>query len=153
MNNKLKNIAMIAEIVGGLAVLVTLIILVFQISQSTRAMRAQTAQNTLIQLMNYSDYLFAGPPDRLDVFQQLTPELEDITTIDSSAFPIFRRLMYVYDNAYYQFQQGTLDDDVFSRYRRGIDDFSNRRWFPGYWEIDKRSFTDSFQLYVENIIY
>lgn len=49
-NQQLQKWALIAEIIGGLAILATLVILVFEINASTQAMRAQTAQEIWNQL-------------------------------------------------------------------------------------------------------
>ena len=151
MDERLRKFALVAEIVGGIAVLITLIVLVLEISQSTRAMRAQTAQDVWTQLIQFGDYI-SSDPGRVEVFSQLSPELENLDALGPSVYPVVRRLMYVYDNAYYQYQQGTLDDDVFSRYRFGIEDWVAREWFPQYWDAEERFFSRSYITHVEALM-
>ena len=153
IQNRLKIYAVVAEIIGGVAVLVTLVFLVLEIRESTRATRAQTAQALWDQMIELSVTIGEDERARNIWFNLMESGLSSFEGVDrQGAMNIFTRNMYIYDNAVYQFNQGTLDEDVFSRYRAAILDRVNRDWFPGYWKESELLFSLSFRKYIDELL-
>ena len=48
MKYRLKNIALVAEIFGGIAILISLIFVGFQFKENTKATRSATATSTIV---------------------------------------------------------------------------------------------------------
>jgi hypothetical protein len=77
MKYKLKNIALYAEIFGGIAILISLIFVGFQFKENTKATRSATATATISTMASwYADignnqqssllfYKFLGAPDSI----------------------------------------------------------------------------------------
>ena len=150
---RLQKWALTAEIVGGAAVLITLIFLIFQISESVRATRAQTAQSLFDQLQNTTASISSSPELQREwvEFNQ-----NGFTNLDfeqrARVTATLTRLLFVYDNAYYQYQQDTLDDIVFDRFRRNVLERTTRDYFPRYWEARKNAFTKPFQEWIDGFL-
>jgi hypothetical protein len=162
-SGKLQYWSVFAEIVGSLAVVVSLVFLVIEIDQgtrstteNTRAIRAQTAQAALQQLLDFQNFVAEERRRGEMINRILNPEFSSFSTLTSEerrlAVNVTRRNLYVYDNAYYQYLQGTLDDSVFSRYRRAIEGRASRAWFKEYWDQEAFQFSDAFIDYVSELL-
>jgi len=152
-SEQLQKWALIAEIAGGIAIFVSLMFLVSEVNQNTRAIKAQTAQSAQQQLIDLSDFMFADPARReasrilnQSGWSELDPDQRDLANIST------RRRMYVYDNAYYQYLQGTLEEAMFTRYRRSVEGLVRRSWFKEYWDGDSGVFSVPFVDYVNSLI-
>jgi len=109
-----RRYAVWAEMLGGFAVLVTLVVLIYEVRESTRATQAQTVLTLSDQLMNTNASVTGNERSRRLYGQLLATgylgfDDSEIVGADNA----FRRFMYVYDNAVYQYNKGTLDEDFF----------------------------------------
>ena len=152
-SEQLQKWALIAEIAGGIAIFVSLMFLVSEVNQNTRAIKAQTAQSAQQQLIDLSDFMMADPARReasrilnRSGWSELDPDQRQLANIST------RRRMYVYDNAYYQYLQGTLEEAMFTRYRRSVEGLVRRPWFKEYWDGDSGVFSVPFFDYVNSLI-
>jgi len=153
-NIQLRNAALIAEIIGGFAVLVTLIFLVYQTSEGVKATRAQTAQAVFQQIQSANDTLFFGERERRELWAEFNENgYEDLDPGQvRGATLMLSTIMQVYDNAYYQYRQNVLDEEVFDRFRLAVQNRASRSYFPEYWERSKDGFTASFQAWVNELM-
>ena len=53
MKYRLKNIALVAEIFGGIAILISLIFVGFQFKENTKATRSATATSTIASMSSW----------------------------------------------------------------------------------------------------
>jgi len=135
-----------------LGVIIGIFFIGIEISQGTRATRAQTAQGVWDQLNQFAVTIASSERDR-NVFNQfLRSGYEGLSGDErGAASRLFRQNLSIYDNAYYQFQQGSLDDDAYSRYRRVLESRIELPGFERFWEGQAYMFTDSFQSYINSM--
>ena len=151
-DSKLQKWALAAEIVGAISVVITLIFLTLQISDGAKATRAQTAQALFEQLQESNrfimenEYRFALRELQNNGYANLDPEEATGATL------LFNQLMLAYDNAYYQYNQGTLDEYIFERFRNSVKRRASRPFFSEYWKREHGGFTQPFQEWVETLI-
>ena len=154
-NERLQKWALITEIGGGFAILITLIAVLIELDANTKATQAQTAQelwNQLLQATTISDALGAKEQVELTL-EYLNSGFEGMEFIEGiMAESQFERVMQVYDNAYYQYARGILDEDVFARFRDPIMDRVQRPWFEDYWERKSNRYSLSFREYIDELL-
>ena len=114
------------EIVGVLAVVVSLIFVGMELAQNTAAVRAQTVQSVQTDLRNQLDFsethagISAKPPDQRTAAEALMRQ------------QYFFRAMRSYENQWYHFSEGHLDEELFRGYQQhlritlGLEDFLGR---------------------------
>lgn len=152
MRFDLGKSALIAEIIGGVAIVVTLIFLVLEIRSNTKSTQSQA----------YQDLIFELNDTRRDFF------LEKISTIldknrsgaeltDSDLFNLAQSLQIkwaVYETAYFAYSFGTLNQSGWSRFQEAICRNINYEMDKLLWDIDrlfaiKNSLNSEFAAYAE----
>ena len=113
---KLEIWALIAEIIGGFAILVTLVLLVVEVSENTSTLKANTYDSLVADLGEWrlgnarNDYIptIRGP------FSELS-EVEQLRVRDSIV-----SLFFIFERAFIQWRVGNLDDDAWERFHRSV---------------------------------
>ena len=118
---KLKSWALLAEIFGGLAVLVTLVVLVLEVQSNTQTLRASTYDSLIADLGNWR-IENARNDSLLEIRfiidtegrEALSPKqaLLNVETVVS--------LFLIYERAYIQWEAGNLNTNGWERFRRAI---------------------------------
>jgi len=150
-NDYLQKWALIAEIVGGFAVVLTLIFLILETRENTNAIKAQTYQMLTAELNEVRREITSlNVP--LIMADSGGNGIEALSRSDQSRVIIsFQALWSVYETAFYSFQRGTLGDDEWERYSLAI----CRTYFSsiGMWDREgpdiSRNITPLFRDYVE----
>jgi len=151
MKVKLSDWASIAEIVSGLAIVVTLAILIFEIRGNTDAIRSQTAQDTFSLSFQANTFSTAAEALAYDKLQQEGPQ-----ALNETEFALARRsaraIFTTYDNHYYQYLSGNLDEEIHQAYQRRLLIILSRPGSREWWAENRELFTESFQMYVTELI-
>ncbi len=146
---KLEKSALIAEIVGGLAIVVTLIALIAELRGNTEAIRAQTAQATF-QTSAQSFYYAEG---NVALTKAEDSGLADLTEDERAhAFALMNAMFNMYNNNYHQYQDGNLDEEIHEAYRRKLSFFISNPIYRDRWSTINQFYTDSFREYVDEVI-
>ncbi len=146
---KLEKSVLIAEIIGGVAIVVTLIVLVVELRGNTDAIRAQTAQTTF----QTSAQSFYYPEGNVALTKAEEMGLDDLTEDERAhAFALMAAIFNMYNNNYYQFQHGNLDEEIHEAYRRRLRILISIPIYRERWSLDNERYTESFQEYVDEII-
>jgi hypothetical protein len=152
MKNKLKNIALIVEIFGGIAILITLIFVGIQFRENTKATRSATATATIaaladwyIEIGNNSKsselyYNFMANPD------VLTPQQRFQAVMNTHG------VFMIFQNSFYLSKEGTLDSEMQNSLTSAILGALDQPGFKFYWEQRKSFFFEDFRMYIEDII-
>lgn len=151
-NIKLSTLSEVSQIISALAVVVSLIYVGAQINQNTKAtqaaMRQAIADNDITYLMTSLDNSVLALATHKYAYNLELSEFEK-----SQLFARQHVNFRVFENAFYQYQQGLLEPETWGRYRRIIkglltnDDAANRMW-----SRMNKSFTQSFQNEVSSIV-
>lgn len=106
-------IVMLAEIVGGFAVLFTLIYLIFELKENTRTLKAKATTASIIGWSDWN-YTMSQHQDKKIFTKSLDPKvtwddfsLEDKSSLDYIGRCIVQRFMA----SFFQFQVGIMDEE------------------------------------------
>ncbi len=152
MRFKLKNIALLAEIFGGVAILISLIFVGIQLRENTKATRSNTATATIATMASwYADignnqqssklfYDFLAHPDSI-------PKEERIQAIYN-----LHSMFLTFQSSYFLVQEGTLDKRIQESLTVVIKGVRNQPGMLYYWKTRKSIFFEEFRVYVDEIL-
>lgn len=145
-------VSAISEIVGAIAVVITLIYLSIQVRQSTKSIQSSTLQaNTSVWSSMFCNLADKDIAAAYAVGMSGTP---DIRPIQYTQFFLICRAMFVaFENQYYQFRQGTLDEATYLGYERSIS--TQLMAMPGFrvwWAQSREVFSPEFIEHVDSMI-
>lgn len=149
MNKKLSDLASIAEIISGIAVVVTLVILIVGVRENTETVRASTFASNLNALNDFQTALVTDSEALIawDAFMRRSnvglDELDErrLTLIVSTFFNI-------YENAYYFERYGLVGAEGWERFDRNICGFFDRAQSVGQDELLTLILTTDFYDYI-----
>jgi len=141
-----------AEIVGVIAIVLSLVLVAYELRQNTLMMRAQINQSRTEvavseqQATYNSDYI----PDiivKLDSGEPLTAQ-------EMLRYGTYlRAFLRNQDNAYWQFRQGLLDENIPRSIRYGVRNvIGGRQISIDVWDGQKSTYTDEFAKFVDDAI-
>ena len=140
----LEQLANLAEIIGGVAVIASLVYLAVQIRQNTATVRAATlASNTDI----WSSMLVeVAAADKIEAYLLGSIGKADMDPKQFLQFFLICRAMFVsFENQFYQFSNSTMDKEIYLGYERCFQTqvlaFSG---FRRYWQQTREEFSPDF---------
>jgi hypothetical protein len=144
----LNEIALLAEIVGSIAVVVSLIYVAIQVRQNTRATRSATYQSMVSNSLGllatmYSEegnaelYLRAKDGD-----QDLSPA--ERVRVHFLLLAVFRH----FDNLHYQHARGTIESEQWRGYIHILDGYLLLSGVVAWWDSNSSGFSVGFQKHV-----
>ena len=119
-NKQLRKLALGAEIISAIAVIVTLIILVAGMKENTNALQAQTFQELMRDVNNWRSSIRQVESDqtlskmRLEGFDSLPKSEQDLVRM------IYLELWGIYEAAFFANERGVLGADEWSRFEKVI---------------------------------
>jgi len=146
----LEWIQIASGVVGSIAVALTVVYLAIQVRASTRATYSQTYQTAVAALGDMAAIvaeskeklrLYAvgmANPDRLDKDEYLQFAYLGIS--------LFRK----YENAYFQYRSGMIDDEFWDGHRDNLLWFFHRPGTQRWWSERRLGFSKSFREYLES---
>lgn len=148
----LSTFSKISEIVSAIAVVISLVYVGSQVRQNTistqAAMRQSVADNDITYLMTSLDSeILARASFKIE--NNIAVSGLEMSQLESRQHVNFR----VFENAFYQFEQGLLESETWDRYKFIIKDLlESNLAAKRMWASYNRSFTESFQKEVEQLI-
>jgi len=152
MKYKLKDIALVAEILGGIAILISLIFVGIQLNENTRETRSASATATISAMASwYADignnqqssmlfYKFLAEPDSI-------PKAEKVQAIYN-----LHSMFLIFQNGYYLVKEGTLDPQILESLTVVIKGVRDQPGMIYYWNTRKTIFFEEFRGYVDEIL-
>ena len=149
---KLKEAALLAEVIGGIAIVLTLIALILEVRENTDVIRATAYGQSMDSLnewrMTISESEELSRLYQLFVFRQT----EDLT--ENEEFRLYIALNHlwgVYEKAYFANEYGTLGPSEWSRFERQTCRYmeSIRNMSPQFQAATRSLWTDEFSSYVD----
>jgi hypothetical protein len=142
----------VGEIVGAVGVIATLGYLAVQTRHNTKAINASTFQaNTEL----WQDWFLALAGS--DASEAFTRGISGSANMDGPAFQKFwmvcRALFLDFENQYYQYRQGVLEEDSFKGYEQSLCD-STLAW-PGiraWWLLNRDGYGQAYAGYIDGLI-
>ena len=152
MKYTLKKVALLAEILGGIAILITLIFVGIQFRENTKATKSATANAAnAITLAWYSE-----TGNNAQSSQLLWDYIKNPKSITSNGeiyqvTILLHGLFLAFQNSYYLAAEGTLDQNVHKSLTAAISAVKNQPGFLEYWENRKSLFFEEFREYITHI--
>lgn len=152
MNDKLKNFALIAEITGGIAIVISLLFVGVQFKENAKATRSATATATIASMTEWYVTLgtdseaskgfwrFLANPDSMSKEEQL------------SHIYMLHGLLLNFQNSYFLAQDGTLDKRIEQSLNQVIIGVKDQPGFHRYWNARKSIFFEEYVDYVDSIL-
>ena len=146
----IEIVQLTTNMIGTIAVVLTVVYLAVQVRASTKATYSQTYQTAVAALGDMAaivgeskekSRMFAdgmADPDKLD-----TDEYLQFAYIGIS---LFRK----YENAYFQYKSGMIDDEFWDGHRDNLLWFFHRPGTQRWWKERRLGFSKSFRDYLES---
>ncbi len=156
MKEKLQEYALLAEIIGGIAIVVSLLFVGFQIQQNsdeaalnTRAIEDGVYQNIIGQILTFNQFLIENP-ETYSIANQENSDLdaEEQVIKQNFYFMITRHV----DLAFYQFERGTLSQERMEALFGPLRLIVCTNSYRNFWESIPQNFIPTFRKYINNKI-
>jgi hypothetical protein len=139
-------VAAAGQVIGAGGIIATLIYLARQIKQNTKAMRMSVAHSTAMDARDWNKPLLADA-DLALVFQ----DPSSLSKKEAARFmELCFSLLRMFENAHYQFQNGTLDAEIWDGYRRLYIAYAKAPGFQAYWKERRQTFRPEFQAFIDD---
>jgi hypothetical protein len=148
---KLEKWALIAEIIGGVAVVFSLIYVGFQVAQNTQAIRINTVQQSLSWILNESEHILLYEDLRETM---LTDDLTSLSPTDRQQHDVQRLTMLrVFEYQHFLYAEGQLDDGMWLGLKQRMMDFGSQENLRIVWDERKTWFNPRFREFMEGEIF
>lgn len=145
---KLETINSIAQIVAAIGVIVSLFYLAMQIRQNTRSMRAVVVDALTRGIV---DILSAQTPEVMRSFAKAVEDLDSTNEQERlHALPQFFALFKLFENAWFQRRQGTLNAEQWEGWDAYIRIYFHRPGVQTWWRMRRAAFASGFRNYLES---
>ena len=153
MKFSLKKIALITEIIGGIAILISLIFVGVQFRENTIATKSATANAA--NAITVSWYTETG--NSAQSSQLLWDYIKDPESMTTSAEKfqatiLMHGLILSFQNNYYLANEGTLDKNVQKSLTTSISAIKNQPGWQEYWKNRESHFFVEFRDYMNSIL-
>jgi hypothetical protein len=144
---RLETINAIAQLIAAAGVIASLFYLAAQIRQNTRSMRA-VVLDALTR--GIADILSRQTPEVLRSFARVVENLEDASEEDRlHALPALFALFKLFENAWFQQRQETLDREQWQGWDAYIRTYFHRPGVKSWWLMRRAAFAPGFRDYIE----
>jgi len=141
----LEQFYYIAEIAASAAVFASLIYLAIQIRQNTNTVKSNSAQNCSHDYQEVLGHLITNA-DMADIHLRGMKDVACLSPAEKHRFYLYLNKSYrVYDNAYYHYSQGSLDNAVWHGIYNGMILGQGTSGYQAFWKDRKYIFSDDFQ--------
>ena len=148
----LEQLANLGEFISGIAVIASLVYLAMQIRQNTKTVKSSTLLgNTEIwssMLLKMSEI------ENVGAYMYGSSGYGDIRPKEFTQFFLQCRALFLgFENQYYQYCNGSLDEETYKGYERSIcEQILAYRGFRMYWSLCRQHFSPIFVKHVDAII-
>ena len=152
MKLRLKDIAVIADVIGALAIVISLIYVGIQVNDSTRAVRSATANETSAAISSW--YVEIGSnPQATRVFLNGVANPESLSKEETAQFIyMMHGLQLEYQAAFWLSQEQTLDIELQESLTSTIAGVRDQPGFKMYWAQRRDLFEPGFRTYVDDLL-
>lgn len=152
MKVKLKKVALLVEVLGGIAILISLVFVGIQLRENTKATRSATATATIETMNNW--YVTMGTNAEASAsFYRFLADPESMTKEERLQHIYnFHGLFLAFQNSYYLSLEGTLDKRIPKSLNQVIYGVKDQPGFHLYWKSRKDIFFEEYRDYVDELL-
>ena len=143
-------VAAISSTIASISVTLTVVYLAVQVKRSTTATHSQTYQSAT-QALGEMAAIVGGSKEKAQLFTtgMATPEKLDEAEFNQFAYlgiSLFRR----YENVFFQYQSGMIDEDFWNGHRDNLLWFFHRPGTQRWWQDRRLGFSKRFRTFLES---
>lgn len=145
-----EAIGTVAEIIGAFAVVVSLIYLATEIRNQNRESRIASIHE-VIEAFRNSITSFQDP-QRADVYTKALSGFDDLEDAQRLQFiSMTQGLFRVWEEAYYQFTGGRLDQRMWDAMLAAYADLMSAHGFQRVWALRRHTYSEEFRRFVDRL--
>ena len=145
----LDQLANIGEFVSAIAVIISIIYLAIQIRQNTEAERTSTYQ-AVVSDFGALNNTMASNPELSHLYVRATENYHQLCTDEKARVSqLFFQCFHYFENMFYQYQKGYLDEDVWTGWKRLMLTYYAQPGFQTWWEHRRDVYSESFATFLE----
>ena len=149
---KLKEYALVAEIAGGIAVLIGLVFVGLELRQNTLMQRVTATQALSVDYENAVDAL-GKDTDTACIYVRGINGLTNLNGIERYRFfVLWFHVLRAGEQLHYYSLEGMVDERIWRGYERQLQEIFRYPGVQQYWEIRKDWYSDEFQNFVKGLI-
>src|SRR5919109_1503982 len=143
-----ETLSLWAQLIAALGVIASLFYLAAQIRQNTRSQRAVVVDALT---RGIAEILSGQTPEILRSFARVLENLESASEEDRlRALPQLFALFKLFENAWFQQRQGTLDREQWQGWDAYIRTYYHRPGVKTWWRMRRAAFASGFRDYIES---
>ena len=152
MENKLKKISIITEIVGAVAIVISLIFVGIQFIENTKATKSEIAASTVATISSWYTEM-GNSQQSSSLFWNYMATPDSLTSEERFQVIIsLHGLFLAFQNSYYLSQQGTLDSHIQESITKAAVGVKDQPGFRLFWKLRRELFFPEFQKHIDNIV-
>ena len=149
---KLKKYAQLAEIIGGVAVLVGLLFVGLELRQNTDMQRIKATQTLVVDYENAVD-MVGRTHETACIYVKGINSLDNLNEIERYRFFVLMfHILRAGEQLHYYSLEGMVDARIWRGFERQLDEIFGLPGIQQYWEIRRDWYSDEFQGYVDRVI-
>jgi len=149
---KLEKYALIAEIIGGLAVIVGLIFVGLELRQNTVVQRVTATQTLVADYENAVDLLTKDERSAC-IYVRGSNGLENLTGIERyEFFVMWFHLLRAAEQLHYYSLEGMVEQRIWRGFQRQLDEVVRYPGVQQYWQLRRDWYSDEFQEFVDQLL-
>ncbi len=143
-------IGSLGELAGALAVIVSLVYLAIQVRQNTRSIRG-AMYSTIVQSFQQLNIVAAADSEVAQLLAAGVEDWDNLAAVDRSRllhgfFSLFKN----FENAYYQYRQGTLEPGLWEGWSLLMRSYYARPGVQSWWQLRRKAFSTEFREFLES---
>lgn len=147
---KLERYALIAEIIGGFAVILGIIFVGLELRQNTVAQRVTATQTLVVDYENAVEAL-GRDADAACIYVRGINGLDNLTGAERYRFFVFWfRILRAAEQLHYYSLEGMVDARIWRGFQRQLDEVLRLPGVRQYWDVRRDWYSDEFQEFVES---
>jgi len=130
---KLQRWSLIAEIVGGIAVVLSIVYLAVEVQRNTNAIQSQTQQG-LLELVAEDNMVVATNAELADLYVRAQKNLAGLTEVERERYKrLVSHAFNIWEQAFLTYTNGTMEEQTWLGWNRGYrflvcNESSNQIW-------------------------
>jgi hypothetical protein len=147
----LERYALIAEIVGGLAVIVGLVFVGLELRQNTIVQRVTATQTLVVDYENAVD-LLTKDNESACIYVRGNNGLSNLSGIERYRyFVMWFHLLRAAEQLHYYSLEGMVDARIWRGFQRQLDEVIRYPGVKEYWQLRRDWYSDEFQNFIDSI--
>lgn len=140
----IENLGNLGEFFSSIAVLISLVYLAMQIKRSTETARTSTYQS-VVSDFGALNHAMATAPELSNLFVNGMENFESLSADEKARISqLFFVTFHNFENMYYQFRKGYLENDLWVGWKRLMLTYHARPGFQTWWAMRSDVFSPSF---------